>query len=88
MKTHGLPKHRCISYAAENFEQTMVRVKENFAGAIGVDAEEIPSKTNSETPSSEIRNKAADLDKLNDEIKKKLPPADKRRKNSNANSDP
>ncbi len=44
MKTHGLPKHRCISYAAENFERTMVRVKENFAGAIGVDAEEISSK--------------------------------------------
>ncbi len=78
MKTHGLPKHRCIWYFLENFEWTVVRVKENVAGAIGVDAEEISSKTNSETPSSEIWNKAADLNKLNEQIKKKLPQADKR----------
>ena len=80
IKTHSMPKHRRISYANEKINRTFGKMKETFASAIGVEVGEFSSQQEPESVSREFEKKAADLDKLTDEIRVKLQHCDYRHK--------
>ena len=74
IKTHSMPKHRKLSYINEKLDKTMGCLKRSFAAAVGVDESSMTAANErcSEESAYEVKIKAADLDRLTEQMREKL----------------
>eukprot|EP00795_Rhopilema_esculentum_P008508 gene8508-biopygen9552 len=78
IKTHGMPKHRHLTYANQKLDKAAKLVQHHVATAIGVSANEI-SLPVGDVP-AEIEQKAQDLDHLMEEVTDQMAVSTFRRK--------
>ena len=69
-----MPKHLKLSYINEKLDKTMGCLKRSFAAAVGVDESSLTAANErcSEESADEVKIKAADLDRLTEQMRQKL----------------
>ena len=74
IKTHSMPKHLKLSYINEKLDKTMGCLKRSFAAAVVVDESSSTAANErcSEESADEVKIKAADLDRLTEQMRQKL----------------
>jgi len=72
VKTHGMPKHRRLSYANAKFDKTSRAIKQHISSAIGASATEISLPSEEPSSSVGIEQKAKDLDQVMEDVKSQV----------------
>ena len=72
VKTHGMPRHRRVSYATAKFDKTARAIKQHISSAIGASATEFSLPSEEPSCSVGIEQKAKDLDQVMEDVKSQV----------------
>ena len=69
VKTHGMPRHRRLSYANAKFDTTARAIKQHISSAIGASATEFSLPSEEPSSSVGIEQNVKDLDQVMEDVK-------------------